>query len=82
MENATDSEYESLSKHHTWDLVGLPESKNVVGCKWIFKVKRNANGSVDRCDARLVYHGFSQEVGKDYDDIFAVLQGMVPLELY
>ena len=69
--NATDSEYESLLKNHTWDLVGLPEGKNVVGCKWIFKVKCNADGSVDRYKARLVAQGFSQEAGQDYDDIFA-----------
>ena len=69
--NATDEEYNSLMKNHTWDLVELPEGKNIVGCKWIFKVKRNAEGSVDRYEARLVAQSFSQQAGEVYDDIFA-----------
>ena len=68
---ATDSEYESLLKNNTWDLVELPEGKNVVGCKWVFKVKRNADGSVSRYKARLVAQGYSQEAGLDYDEVFA-----------
>ena len=69
--NATDKEYNSLMKNHTWGLVELPEGKNIVGCKWISKVKRNADGSVDRYKARLVAQGFPQQAGEDYDDIFA-----------
>ena len=43
---AADSEYESLLKNDTWILVELPPGKNVVGCKWIFKLKRNADRSI------------------------------------
>ena len=68
---ATDAEYASLIKNKTWDLVPLPKEKNVISCKWVFKVKRKANGSVDRYKARLVAQGFSQEEGEDYDDTFA-----------
>ena len=58
-------------KNHTWDLVELPEGQNIVRCKWIFKVKRNADNNVNRYKARLVAQGFSQQAGEDYDDIFA-----------
>ena len=68
--NATNEEYNSLMKNHTWDLVELPKGQNIVGCKWIFKVKRNADGSVERYTARLLAQGFSQQAGEDYDDIF------------
>ena len=52
-------EISSLEKHNTWDLVDLPEGKNLVGCKWVFKTKRDANGDVDRFKARLVAQGYS-----------------------
>ena len=44
---STDEEFASLTKNKTWDLVPLPSGKNAVGSKWVFKVKRNADGSVD-----------------------------------
>ena len=68
---AADSEYDSLIKNHTWDLVEPPEGKNIVGCKWVFKLKHNADGSIDRYKARLVTQGYSQEPGQDYDEIYA-----------
>ena len=58
--NATASEYESLMSNHTWDLVPLSKGKNVVGSRWVFKVKRNNDGTVDRFKARLVAQGYSQ----------------------
>ena len=70
-ENAMLEEISSLEKHNTWDLVDLPEGKNLVGCKWVFKTKRDANGDVDRFKARLVAQGYSQEYGVDYDEVFA-----------
>ena len=33
---ATQSEFDLLMKNETWDLVNLPEGKNVIGCKWVF----------------------------------------------
>jgi hypothetical protein len=69
--NATKSEYDSLIDNHTWDLVPPPEGKNVVGSRWVFKIKRNADGSVQRYKARLVAQGYSQSQGIDYQDVFS-----------
>ena len=54
-------EYNSLISHNTWELVDLPEGRNVVGSKWVFKTKRKANGEIDKYKARLVAQGYSQE---------------------
>ena len=69
--DATDAEYVSLMKNNTWNLVDLPDGKNLYGCKWLFKVKRNADGSINRYKVRLVAQGYLQEAGEDYDEIFA-----------
>lgn len=68
---AADSEFQSLQKNQTWELVNLPPNKNLVGCKWLFKLKRDSEGKVDRYKARLVAQGYSQEAGLDYDEVFA-----------
>ena len=58
-------------ENNTWDLVPPPENKNVIGSKWVYKVKRNADGSVERFKARLVAQGYSQSQGIDYEEVFA-----------
>ncbi|RVX12571.1 Retrovirus-related Pol polyprotein from transposon RE1 [Vitis vinifera] len=49
----------------------LPEGKRPVGCKWIFTVKHNPDGSINRFKARLVAKGFTQSYGIDYEETFA-----------
>ena len=68
---ACDSEYESLLKNKTFELVPLPPGKNVVNNGWVFKAKPDANGNVSRFKARLVAKGFTQEYGIDYEEIYA-----------
>ena len=53
-----------------WELVPPPEGKNVVGSRWVFKVKRDADGSVQRLKARLVAQGYSQSKGIKYQEVF------------
>ena len=68
---AMESEYSSLLKNDTWDLVPPPEGKNIVGSPWVLKVKHDENGSVKRFKARLVAQGYSQVKGVDYDEVFS-----------
>jgi hypothetical protein len=69
-------EMKALAKNGTWELVKLPEGKKPVGCKWIFTVKHNADGSVERYKARLVARGFTQTYGIDYEETFAPVAKM------
>ena len=68
---ATESEYKSLIDNHTWELVPPPHDKNIVGSKWVFKVKRNTDGTVQKFKARLVAQGYTQSPGINYDEVFA-----------
>ncbi|KAK6124252.1 hypothetical protein DH2020_042004 [Rehmannia glutinosa] len=64
-------EFTALQKNNTWILTYLPHGKNVVGCKWVYKIKKHADGSVAKYKARLVAQGFSQAPGFDFKDTFS-----------
>jgi Reverse transcriptase (RNA-dependent DNA polymerase) len=65
------NELTALAINATWDLVPLPPNANVVGCKWLFKIKKRADGTIKRYKARLVAKRYTQEEGIDYFDIFS-----------
>jgi histone deacetylase 1/2 len=69
--SAMSNELTALMHHHTWDLVPPPLHCNPGGCKWVFRVKRKPDGSVDRFKARLVAKGFHQRPGLDYKETFS-----------
>ena len=69
-ETAIAAELRSLDDAQTWRVVEWPIGVNVVGCKWVFKIKRNAVGEIDKYKARLVVKGYSQVQGIDYDDTY------------
>lgn len=54
-------EINAQEKKNEKDLVSLPAGKQAIGCKWIYKIKHKADGSVERYKARLVAKGFLQE---------------------
>ncbi|XP_066350370.1 uncharacterized mitochondrial protein AtMg00810-like [Miscanthus floridulus] len=66
-----DSEYQALRRNKTWHLVHPPHGKNIIDYKWVYKVKRRADGSIDRYKARLVAKGYKQRYGIDYEDTFS-----------
>ena len=68
---AMDREIATLERAGTWTTVPRPSGKNIVGSKWVFRIKRNADGSVEKYKARLVARGFTQVFGEDYYDTFS-----------
>lgn len=66
-----DKEYPALMKNKTWHLVPPHKGINVIDCKWVYKIKRKPDGSLDRYKARLVAKGFKQRYGIDYEDTFS-----------
>ncbi|KAK1645385.1 hypothetical protein QYE76_063190, partial [Lolium multiflorum] len=68
---AMHEEYSALMRNETWHLVPAKEGKNVIDCKWVYKIKRKSDGTIDRYKARLVAKGFKQRYGIDYEDTFS-----------
>ena len=67
---AMDEEMKSLQKNETWELVDRPAGKKLVGCRWIYTVKYQADGTIERFKARLVAKRYTQTYGIDYTDTF------------
>jgi hypothetical protein len=69
---AMESELNSLKKHCTFTRVdSLPPGRKAVSSRWVFKIKRHANGTIQKYKGRLVAPGFSQLEGIDHFDTYA-----------
>jgi hypothetical protein len=69
--HAMQVEFNALLQNQTWSLVAKQPSQNLVGCKWVFKLKRKADGSIERHKARLVAKGFHQQAGVDFGETYS-----------
>ncbi|CCA67899.1 hypothetical protein PIIN_01770 [Serendipita indica DSM 11827] len=64
-------EIDAHLENGTWEVVRLPHGKKAIGCRWVFKIKRNPDGSIDKYKGRIVAKGYAQREGVDYTETFA-----------
>lgn len=65
------TEFDALLQDQTWTLVPPELATNVIGCKWVFRIKRKSDGSINQYKARLVAKGFHQQPGIDYGETYS-----------
>ena len=68
---AMEDEIKSMSSKDVWDLENIPKGAKTVGCKWVYKIKYDSKGNIEKYRARLVAKGFTQREGIDYNETFS-----------
>jgi hypothetical protein len=74
-------EIDSVKRNQTWELTDLPQGHRAITLKWVYKLKRNEAGGIIKHKARLVAHGFVQQEGIDFDEVFAPVAHMESVRL-
>ncbi len=80
-DNAMDEEMVALDANATWELVPLPKDKKAIGCKWVYKIKDNVDGSMSRYKARLIAKGYAQTYGIDYEETYSPIAKMITVKV-
>ena len=69
--SAMQNEIDQLIENGTWELVDIPIGTNIVSHRWVFRVKFDSEGEIEKFNARLVARGFSQQFGFDFTDTYS-----------
>ena len=75
-------ELNEFERNKVWQLVPRPRNRSVVGTKWVFRNKTDADGIVIRNKARLVAKGYSQQEGINYDETFAPVARLEAIRMF
>jgi hypothetical protein len=71
----------SMDKNNVWELLNLLPGCNTIGNKWVLKVKRKTNGSINRYKTCFVVKGYTQQEGIDYEDTFSLVVRFASIRL-
>nr|GEZ72361.1 zinc finger, CCHC-type [Tanacetum cinerariifolium] len=74
-------ENDSINRNNTWELTTLPKGHKAIGLKWVFKIKKDANGNIIKHKARLVAKVYIQVHGIDFEEVFALVARMETIRL-
>ena len=72
---------QALMKNQTWEVVNLEKGMNPVGCRLVFTIKYNSDGTIERYKTRLVAKGYTQTYGVDYEETFAPVAKMNTIQI-
>lgn len=64
--DAMKAKHSALLNNHTWTITQLPPNRRVIGCKWVFRINQNPDGSILKYKARLIAKGYHQVQGFDF----------------
>lgn len=78
---AEQEELKSIAEHGVWTLVDPTPGMNVLGSKFVYKLKRHPDGTIDKFKVRLVAQGFKQKQGVDYQEVFATTAALQAIRM-
>ena len=81
LRQAMEEEIQSIERNNTWECTTIPKDNQAIGVKWVYKMKKNVHGKLERYKVRRVAKGYKQRHGIDYEEVYAHVAHMETIRL-